>query len=182
MRLCRSSNFTVSERIPLSDTSIPEGAEILYGMGSANMDKCELVGGKYVFSGNAVFTSIYKKENDIYSADVSVPVKYETEADAVDMPACFDCSAQVMDISMKLADGNLSIDAEIGLSADCFAETNVSVVDKVIFGDALPDRETEIVVCYPASDDTAWSVAKRYKVAPTKVLGNPTTDKYVMIE
>ncbi len=182
MRMCRNSNFTVSERMALEGTNIPEGAEILHSMGSVNMDKCDMVGGRYVFSGNAVFTAIYRKESDIYSADVTVPVKYETEATAADAPVCFDCSAQVMDINMKLADGNLSIDAEIALSADCFSETNISAVDKVVFGDTIPERDTEIIVCYPASDDTAWSVAKRYKVAPTKVLGDPASDKYVMIE
>lgn len=182
MKICQNANFTVSERIPLSSTGMPEGADIFYSMGSVNMDKCELIGGKYVFSGNGVFTAIYKKEEDIYASDVTVPVKYETDAVSAQMPVCYDCVAWVTDMSAKINDGNLSIDAEVSLSADCFTEGTVQTVDRVVLGDEIPTRDTEIVICYPSSEDTSWSVAKRYKVAPTKVIGNPSTDKYVMIE
>ena len=181
-QLCRTSNFTVSERLPLSSTGIPEEAEILYTTASVNMDKCDTSDNKYVFSGNGVFTVIYKKEGDVYSSDVSVPIKYLADAESALPPACFDCTAWVLDNNTKVADGNLCIDAEIGISAECFASNKLSVVDRVVFGEDIPPREPEIVVCYPSASDSVWSVAKRYKVSPSKIIGDPTTDKFVMIE
>lgn len=181
MLMCVSSNFTLSERIPLSSTSVPEGAQIIGGLSNVCIDKCSSAAGKYSFAGNAVFTVLYSNDGDIYSTDVNVPVKFETEGTGAE-PAAFDAVAEADGIKLRIADGNLCIDAEMMICADCLGECVIESVDKITFGDSIEARECELIVCYPSPDDTLWSVAKRYKVAPTAVSGDPANDKYVIME
>lgn len=179
---CKNANMTVSERMELSATSVPEGAELICSVAKAIMDKCELSGDKYVFGGNAVFTVFYRKDGDVYATDVSVPVRYETEAPTGVAVTAFDATADIGDIRAKIADGNLCIDAEMRLSADCFGVKNITAVERVSFGEPISRTDSELTVCYPAPDDTLWSVAKRYRTAPTGIIGDPATDRYVMVE
>ena len=178
---CFNSNFTLSERIPLSSVSIPENAQIIGAIPNACMDKCSSSSGKYVFGGNAVFCVLYENDGDLWSSDVTVPVKYECEGKGSD-PVSFDASVCADNVKVRVSDGNICIDAEMSISADCFGESVISCVDRVIMGDSLEARESEIIVCYPSCDDTVWSIAKRYKVAPAAVMGDPENDKYILIE
>lgn len=178
---CLSSNFTVSERIPLSSTAVPEGAQIIGGLSNVCMDKCSADVGRYSFGGNAVFTVLYSNDGDVYSADVSVPVKFEAEGAGAE-PVAFDAVAETDGMTLRIADGNLCIDAEMMICADCLGEQMIESVDRATFGESIGARECELVVCYPAPDDTLWSVAKRYKVAPSAVSGDVASDKYVILE
>ena len=178
---CVNSNFTLSERIPLASLSVPEGAQIIGAIPNVCMDKCSLVAGKYVFVGNAVFCVIYENDGDVWTCDVSVPVRFECDARGGE-PVAFDAAVRADSVRLKVADGNLCVDAEMNIVADCFGENVISCVDRVSLGEAFGDRESEIVVCYPLPDDTVWSIAKRYRVAPCSVCGDPKTDKYILID
>jgi uncharacterized membrane-anchored protein len=144
------------------------------------MDKCSSDNGKYTASGNAVFTVLYRNDGEVYSSDVNVPVKYERDG-SVQTVAAFDAVAECEEMKLRIADGNLCIDAELRIGMDCMGEQSVEVVDRVSLGETLERRDSELIVCYPATDDTLWSVAKRYNVAPTAVSGDPASDKYVLI-
>ncbi len=178
---CFASNFTFSERIPLTNVQIPEGAEFICGFANVNADKCTYVSGKYVITGNAVITAVYQNDGDIYSVDVTSPIKYECDG-ARSECVCFDVCIRAENIKLRISDGNLCIDAEMTVCGDCLGESIAENVDKITFGEAIESDDSRLIVCYPSNDDTLWSVAKRYRVAPSAVLGNPATDKYVLIE
>lgn len=178
---CVSSSFTFSERVPLSAVSIPESAEIIGGFLNVCMDKCTLNDGKYVFGGNAYLSVIYKNNGDAYSADTVIPVKYETGG-AGNEPCAFDAYVSAESMKLRLSEGSLCIDAELSISADCFGTQSIECVSDVSFGGELPHFDTELVVCYPDSGDTLWNVAKRYRVPPTAIFGEPTADRYVIVE
>lgn len=181
--VCSNVNFTVSERIPLTDTAVSENAETLDAWGAAYIDKCTAGnGGGCVFSGNATFSVLYRDGGELQSADISVPVSYEAECNGNGAAVCFDGSAEVIDVKVRTEQGKLCIDAELAMSMDCFGETAVQTVDRISVGDVAARRDAELTVCYPEAGDTLWTVAKRYRVAPASVLGNPMTDKYVIID
>ena len=179
---CGNANLTVSERIPLAGTNIPETAEIVDALASVCFDGCTLSDGKYVYTGTASAAVIYRNDGELYSTDVNIPVKYEAQTLAGDMPVCFDACADAVDVRARIEQENLCIDMELYISADCLGKTSLRAVSAAEFGDVLPSRETELTVCYPSPDDTLWTVAKRYKVAPAAVLGDPSSDRFVMIE
>ncbi len=179
---CDTSSFTLSERMPLGGASLSDDAEILLSSGTATVDKCSISEGRCIFGGNAVFTMLCKREEEIFCTDITVPIRYECACPSRHEAASFDCFAQILDCRVKISEGNLCIDAEISLSADVLCECAATFANRAVFGEYIDASEGELIVCYPTSDDTAWSVAKRYSVAPSAVIGNPSTDKYVIIE
>lgn len=178
---CETSNFTLSERIPIESVSIPADANLLDGFATVCIDKCAVSSGKYCFGGNAIFTALYGSNGEIYSADVTVPVKYCSDTSEGE-PAAFDATASIDTVRLKIADGNLCIDAELMISADCMGENTVYAVSGTSFGDSIDIGDGELTVCYTSPEDTLWSVAKKYNAAPASVIGNPETDRYVIIE
>lgn len=176
-----TGSFTLSERIPISGTSLPAGAEIIDTVCTANMDKCEASGEKYVLSGTSTVTVIYTKDGELAVTDVSVPMRYEMEGSPADGGIAYDCVCCVKDARVRAEGANLCIDAEVGVSADCVAEHKVMVAMGVSFGEPVERLDGKLVVCYPADDDTLWSIAKRYKVAQSDISGDPRKDRFVMI-
>ena len=124
---------------------------------------------------------IYESGEDVWASDVSVPVRFECEAEGEE-PVSFDARVRTDSVKLRISDENLCIDAELSISGDCLGQTLISCVDKVIMGDALAGRDSEIIVCYPSNEDTVWSIAKRYHVRPEAVCGDPKTDKYILID
>ncbi len=177
---CQNANFTLSERVPLANAGVPEDAQLIDTLGTVCFERCEAIDGRQVFSGNAEFCVIYKKDTEVYSNTLKLPVKYEMQSSGT--PVAFDCTGEATDIRARIEQGELRIDAELMLSMDSIGESVAEMVESVRFGDAIENGECELIVCYPSADDTLWSVAKRYKVAPSDVLGNPEEDKYVIIE
>lgn len=179
---CGNANVTLSERIPLEKTGVPENAQIVDALGSVCFDGCTLTDGRYAYSGTASLVLIYRNDGELYSTDINIPVRYEAQTSAEGAPTCFDGCAELTDIRARVEKGELSVDAELLISADCMGETAVCAVESASFGETFAPRECELTVCYPASDDTLWSVAKRYRVAPADIMGDPENDRYVMIE
>ncbi|MBQ9112693.1 MAG: DUF3794 domain-containing protein [Clostridia bacterium] len=181
MLVCANANVTLGERVPLSETTVPEGAEIIDAHGSVVMDKCTHTDGRYTFGGNGRFAVIWRNDGDINSSEVTLPVRLEVQGSESGEPVSFDARAEATDVRARIEDGSLRIDSELMMSVDCMGETVVRTVTGVSFGEEIPPRGSELIVCYPTPDDTLWSVAKRYKVAPADIIGDPGTDRYVMI-
>ncbi len=182
MLYCGGGSFTLSERIPIAESGIPENAEILCTTGSGCMTRCESEGNKYTFSGQAELTLLCSVDGEVGAYDIKLPMKYEVSSQSSGEVVYFDAFAEATDIKARISDGNLCIDAEMHFCGDCLGENTVSTVSKVTFGETVSARESELIVCYPAPDDSAWSVAKRYAVSPDAVIGTPQTDRYVIIE
>ncbi len=178
---CDNVNFSVSERLPLSEVGIPADADIIYCTASAAMDNCSRADGKCLLGGRCIFTVVYKKDGEIGCTDVSIPVSFRASTDGEDI-ASFGAMACVAQTKARISDGNLCLDGEVLMGRDCLGETAVSAALRVSFGEAVEAKVSEIVVCYPEAGDTLWSVAKKYKVAPSAVMGAPETDKYITVE
>jgi len=177
---CQNANLTFSERVSLSSVGIPEDAVLIDTIGTVCFEKCETVDTKQVFGGNADFTVIYKKDGEVYASAVKLPVRYEMQTG--DTAVSFECTCEATDIRAKIDQGELRIDAELIMSADCMGESRAEMIDNARFGETVQRADSELIVCYPSAEDTLWSVAKRYKVAPEAILGDPVEDKYVVIE
>ena len=69
------------------------------------------------------------------------------------------------------------------VSADCMAEHTVNMVESLELGERYTAaRGAGLTVCYPDSQDTLWSIAKRYKVSPAAVTGEVGSDRFVFID
>ena len=129
--------------IPLSaDLAQENGRDILSGRCRVHLMLCDTAG-------------------EISSQEVEVPYRYETDAKEA---ALADSLVHVSPISCRArADGErLGIDGEIAVSILTRAQTQIQYLSACNVGDKCQKLDGECTVCFPASTDTLWSVAKRY--------------------
>lgn len=180
--LCKNANITLSERLSGEDIGIPSDARILTSFGNARLDSCKKEDDKYIFDGNARFSVISQQESEYLCTELNLPFRYETDGAFEGDVSSFGGAADVVSMRVSNDGTSFGIDAEIALCAHCIGRKNISAVVEAEFSDAVEKDANALIVCYPSRDDTLWTVAKRYKVAPSKINGDPQTDKYIIIE
>ena len=183
MTVCGGGNATLSERIAVTDTPIPADAEIIDACGRAYMQTCEWQNGKYVFGGSADLAVIWRRDGEFGVHELHIPIKYEHSAPDGAAVASFDAAVTLDGLRCRLDGENLSVDAEIIVSADCMADSSVELVERLELGERYTaTRSASLTVCFPESEDTLWSIAKRYRVSPASVTGEVGSDRFVFVE
>lgn len=161
-------NFSQSERIPLSDTSIQHGSRIVDMTCKPYVEKAEYDKSRHIITGNAKYSLLLENNGEFSSYELSLPFKYEsggTDAEVLE----YNTDMQVLSTLGRIDGGNLCIDTELSVSAMFMSESKISRVCNVSFGNEIERPSGEIIICYPAPDDTVWSVAKRYAVPVKKI-------------
>lgn len=182
MLFARSAGFSLNESVSLADANIPATAEILFSRANAYMDKCYSASRKAIFTGNADFSVAWRNDGEIFVSNVSLPLKYEIEVDSDADVESFDSYFEVKEPKAKLTGGQLSLGAELVGYVNALGKSDAQLLDRVAFGDVFEKSDAHLVICYPSDDDTAWSIAKRYRVEPRCVIGDPETDRFVLVE
>lgn len=174
-----NGNFSQSERIPLSELSIPEGASAVDVCASVAFENCEESGGRYVLTGQSRYVVVCEKDGEYSACEVNIPIRFETESAGALSFA--DTSADVISCRSRVGGENLELDSEISIAAAFLGTENITSLKSVEFSEPIQKQSGELILCYPAPDDTQWTVAKRYAVSPEDVSGDPKTDTYLMI-
>ncbi len=182
MQFAAPAGFTLNESVSLADANIPATAEILFAHANAYMDKCLSSEKKAIFTGKADFAVAWRNDGDISVSNVSLPIRYELETENDGGVESFDSYFEVKNPKARLAGGQLSLGAELTGYVNAFGKNDAQVLDRVAFGDVFDNSETHLIICYPSTEDTAWSVAKKYRVAPKRIIGDPETDRFVLVE
>ncbi|MBE6535666.1 MAG: DUF3794 domain-containing protein [Ruminococcaceae bacterium] len=182
MLIAKDAEFSLNERVSLADASIPPTAEILFAHANAYMDRCSSAEKKATFTGKADFSVAWRNDEEISVSNVSIPLKYELATDTEADVECFDSYFEVKNPKAMLEGGQLSLGASLVGYVNAVGKNDVQLLDRVSFGDAFENAEACLVICYPSDDDTEWSVAKRYRTSPKSVIGNPETDRFILVE
>lgn len=175
-----NGNFSQSERIPLSELSIPEGATAVDVCASVSFDGCEEISGKCMLTGQSRYVLVCEKEGEYSACEVNLPVRYETDG-AIGELSLADAAAEVISCRARVGGENLDLDAEIAVGVTFMGKENIRTLRSAEFTEPVQKDSGELILCYPAPDDTAWSVAKRYSVAVSDVSGDPENDAYLII-
>ena len=175
-----NGNFSQSERISLSELSIPKGAEAFDVCANVSFDGFENVGGKYVLTGQSRYVLVCEKDGEYSACEINLPVRYETDGTQGE-PCISDATAQVIGCRVRVGGENLELDAEIAVGVTFMGEENIRTLKSIEFTEPVPKESGELILCYPSPDDTSWSVAKRYSVALSDVSGDPVNDAYLII-
>lgn len=170
-------SFSQSERIPLSETSISHGSRVVDMSCKPYVEKAERDRGHHVISGNAKYSMILECDGEYSSYDLSLPFKYECTTPDCEV-AEYSTELQVLSTLGRIDGGNLCIDTEISLCTLLMGERAITTVSEASFGEEIRRTSSDIIICYPAPDDTAWSVAKRYAVPTSKI---SSMSNYVLI-
>ena len=178
------ASVSQSERVAIGDTNIPPQGEIIEVCAKAVINNVSFENGRCVLSGEGRYALICRNDGEFISSDLKLPFRYETDCDteAQGMRENAAISCSVHDCRVRTDGETLSVDSEICMSGMIFGETVIERVSLAHMGENIERRGSDIVICYPSSGESVWSVAKRYLVAPKDVMGNPESDRYCIIQ
>ena len=183
--LCnKNASISQSDRISVSEAGIPEDAEIVDVCAVAVAEKAERTDSGYAVRGSCRYNLIMLRDGEYTSAEIRVPFKYDTDAfdESYGEIDSYDAVASVSNARGRRDGEYINLDSEISLACSMWGKDSVEILERADFGAPIEKRVGTIVVCYPQSDDTLWSIAKRYSVTQSDVSGDPQSDSFVMIE
>ena len=106
-------------------------------------------------------------EGEYTAAELELPFRYEKDGGLTGelregMVPEFDGCVKAMSCRARMDGERIGVDAELAVALRVTAPDQLTALSSVTFGEDVTRRRGEYVVCFPAADDTLWSVAKRY--------------------
>jgi hypothetical protein len=169
LKVCSMGSFSWSERIPLNDTSVREGANIIRVKCAPRFTDCRYADGKYTLSGQSKYNLLCEKDGEYFISELDCPVKYEISGEHGDDVTCWDATAREISCKGRVEGETLCIDSEIGVCAFISSTEKIQVLTDMIEGEPIEKKGCRMIVYFPADKESRWEVAKKYHV-PTSTL------------
>ena len=163
-----AGNFSQSERIPLAETPIPHGSSVLDIKCKPYIEKAERDRSKHIISGNCKYSLLLECDGDLSTYELALPFRYECDGPDSDVKE-YDTDVCPLSTLSRIDGGNLCIDTELSVSTRFLGEEEMTAISTARFGEDISRASGEIIICYPAPDDTVWSIAKKYAVPVGKI-------------
>lgn len=164
---CINGNFTLSDSIPMADVGIPASARVVDATATATPRELSSEKGKYRLSGDCRVHLIWEREGELNASEMTLPFRYEFEdrrGDDADRDGqlCWSGIMQAVNCRARMDGERVGIDAELTVMLRTAERDTVTALTRLEAGEEASRRRGEYVICFPAVDDTLWSVAKRY--------------------
>lgn len=174
VQLCGAAmctNFTLSDSMTLEEAGMPRGCSVIDSSGVAVTEKVQYdADGRMTMSGKAKFNLLTQKDGEYAAYDIELPFKYSAITPITDgAHAMGEPMAYVVSTRHRVDGERVGIDAEIYVSGCMSQSGDISVLDKVNFGEEIERTRGGYVICYPSGSDSLWSVAKRYGKAVSDI-------------
>lgn len=172
-----NGNMTHTATLPLKEAGMPEGAVAFDTDGEVSGVQARVDRGRIVLEGDGHYTTLWRQaDGDMGSADYHVPWRYEISCEQTKGVPDGTALVAHMHLCMLTArvrtEGeNLSLDAEWAVCAAVYLPESEKSVAVVTVGEPLSTDRACFTLCYPASDQTLWSVGKKYHVAVRALAG-----------
>ena len=156
-----NGNFSIGTALSLDEAGIKANAGLVDFSLTPMLTDFEYEHGKYYLSGRARCAAVTAMDGELSVQEFEIPFRYECDAAG---DAVVDYNATVSPISCRARmDGErIGVDAELAVSLSTRSECCFHMLSQAKFGECVPRVGAVYTVCYPARDDTLWSVAKRY--------------------
>ncbi len=166
---CANGNFTQSGSVQLSDISVAPGSNLVDVSSSASADKVEFDHGKYIITGNCRYTCLLSDGDELFTKEFELPMRYEVDGDNNGEKLGddgFESNVDVFPVSCRARiDGErIGVDSEMAVSMRMCKNSKVTVLSQASFGEKAQKPKGVFRICYPSTDDSLWSVAKRYQI------------------
>ena len=158
--------FLTTAEIRVSDKSAEKNAVVVNGECTFHAVGCIVAEDGGISYGNTKFTTPF-------TVTVKLPV-------SVPDGAKIECTLIPTDATAKLNGDTVEAECRAMCTLTVGEEKSIRILDALHVGAPYEDAgsETRITVCYPAPEDTLWSVAKRYHTSATKVaIDNALTEE-----
>ncbi|MBQ5725556.1 MAG: LysM peptidoglycan-binding domain-containing protein [Clostridia bacterium] len=176
-----NGNFTLSDSLPLADTDIDPSARIVDMTATATPEelRSDSARGRCILTGTCHACLLLARDGEYSVSHVDLPFRYEFEsAEMGDEPIEFEGAVDVWNCRARTDGERLALDAELAVSLRTHAPSPLTALSEATVDPADPvvPRRGEYIICFPASSDTLWSVAKQYRVPVTSLAsGNGLT-------
>ncbi len=180
-----SQNFSVGETLPREEAKLPENITIIdqfieLSPGTVTVDR-----GRALFNSDGMISCIYTDSDGSFaSADFKVPVRFDANAGNIDLPVAYGCSMIPSDLRIGLSNDRISFDFEVSLSAEIFKKEHKKILGtlRILEKKSHTCDGTSLTLCYPASTDTLWNIAKRYNTTVEAIdSANKTGSRVLLI-
>lgn len=179
--LNKNVNITQSERMAVSDIGFPDGARVIDVWGSAFCEDGALENRRYVLRGKVKYKMLCQNGSEISACEAELPFKYEAELGELDVSGvCAD--VRVMGARVRCDGENLLIESELSISASAYGLCELDMLSGATFGDAIAQKKNQLVVCFKATDESAFDLAKRYSVPLKNISDEAEKNAFVIIE
>ncbi len=161
-RSCVCANFSLGQTLTAEEVGLRQGLSVIDSYLMPLSAELTQENGRDILNGRCrVHLTLCDDAGEISSQEVELPYRYEAEAKEGTLA---DYLVHVSPISCRArADGErLGIDGELAVSLMTRAQTQIQYLSACNVGEKCQKLEGECTVCFPASDDTLWSIAKRY--------------------
>ena len=161
-RSCICANFSLGQTFSAEEVGLRNGMSVVDAMLIPLSHELTQEHGHDILSGRCrVLLTLCDQAGEISSQEVELPFRYETDGSPLHLS---DHIAHISPISCRArADGErLGIDAELAVSLMTRSQTPIQYLSTCNIGEKRKETIGECTVCFPASTDTLWSVAKRY--------------------
>ncbi len=159
-RRCVNGNFSLNTTLSMEEVGIRSEQSVVDLTLVPTVQSLACENGKYVILGKCRALATLYAADDVSAQEFDVPFRYETDGDT----DVSDYDVTVTPLSCRArADGErIGIDAELAVCLATRAQNDVVMLRSSSFGAEVVPSDATYTVCYPAREDTLWSVAKRY--------------------
>ena len=168
---CGTRNMTFISTVPaekLLSGRDGNGLKIIDVTASAMSNGIERAENGYGVVGSVGFNVIYsvethEGETEIASADIELP--FRLECGTVNAASEHDnCTAFAVDSTVRVKGDELELGCEIFAAYSSVSSTSIMPVEDAVLSEKIGSDRSGISVHYPSSEDSLWSVAKKYGV------------------
>ncbi len=156
-----NGNFSLNTTMTLEELGVRSGMTVLDVSMQPGALTLERDHTKYYLCGRCRCHLILSDGEDMSAQEFEVPFRYEidgAEEDAVD----YNATVEPVSCRVRVDGERLSLDSELAVSASIRGESRVRVLSEARFGEPVKRSSAVYTICYPAKDDTLWSVSKKY--------------------
>lgn len=166
---CFNGNFTLSDSLTLAEANIHPAARVVDVTATAYPEALTLDAEKKrcTLTGRCRVHLLLYRDGEYTAAELELPFRYEKDGGLTGelregMVPEFDGCVKAMSCRARMDGERIGVDAELAVALRVTAPDQLTALSSVTFGEDVTRRRGEYVVCFPAADDTLWSVAKRY--------------------
>ncbi len=158
---CLNGNFSLNTTLPLEEVGIRPGMQVLDLALTPTVTSLEGEHGKCYLNGKCRAHLILSDGEETSAQELELPFRYETDG-CGETPSDFDAAVDAISCRARIDGERLGIDAELAVAMALRTESRIDMLTEVHLGEQFGRTGAAYTICYPAKDDTLWSVAKRY--------------------
>ena len=157
---CINGNFSLNQMLTLEEAGIHSHMNVVDVCMTPMLEEVVCERGKYVLTGRCRCQTVLFDGEEYSAGEFEIPFRYE--ADGGEEMTDYDCVVEAVSCRARMDGERIGIDAELSVAMRTRGDTRFRLISEASVGDAVKRTGAFCTICYPAPDDTLWSVAKRY--------------------